>query len=192
PFVSALPPETSASHCPHRHAHPHSFPTRRSSDLGERADDFREVTRPALGGIASGALITATPELPGFQFNPPRAQALFYEDWHRFDFKLRAMDAPLDQAGNGRITFTVEGVIVADVPLSVYVGTSGGRDDATTAVTRPLYRAIFCSYSRKDTEIIERVERAYKALGLDFLRDVVTIKSGQHWNDELLRMIERA
>src|SRR5690606_20051723 len=86
----------------------------------------------------------------------------------------------------------VEGVIVADVPLSVYVGMSGGRDDATTAVTRPLYRAIFCSYSRKDTEIIERVERAYKALGLDFLRDVVTIKSGQHWNDELLRMIERA
>ena len=55
-----------------------------------------------------------------------------------------------------------------------------------------MYGAIFCSYSHRDTVIVERVERAYKALGLDYLRDVTTLKSGTHWSDELLELIDRA
>ena len=61
-----------------------------------------------------------------------------------------------------------------------------------THATSPVYQAIFCSYSHQDTQIVERVERAYKALGLDFLRDVMMLKSGQDWNAELLNMIDRA
>ncbi len=152
------------------------------------------MVRTALGNVSAGALITAMPELPGFQFNPPSAQIGFYEDWHRFDFKLRPTLAAADQASNGRITFTVEGVIVADVPISIFVGSAGGdaHSAAPVSATRPVYQAIFCSYSHQDTQIVERVERAYKALGLDFLRDVVLLKSGQDWNAELLRMIDRA
>src|SRR5690606_29235346 len=59
-------------------------------------------------------------------------------------------------------------------------------------MSQKLYKAIFCSYSRDDKAIIDRVERAYKALGFDFLRDVHTIKSGQDWNEELYEMIETA
>ncbi len=171
-------------------------------ELGGLLSAFREVVRTALGSVTTGALITATPELPGFQFNPPSAQIGFYEDWHRFDFKLRptpaAGFADADQASNGHITFTVEGVIVADVPLSIYVGAAVPTADtssvsaAIASATSPVYSSIFCSYSHRDTEIVERIERAYKALGLDFLRDVVTLKSGQDWNAELLEMIDRA
>ena len=181
-------------------------------EFGGTFASMRQVVRATHTQIEQGALITATPELAGFQFNPPTAQVGFYEEWERFDFKLRAVDAPLDQSANGKITFSVEGVIVADVPLSIYVGAPktgtpkadasqtgapgmGGSvptNNATLNVTRPIYQSIFCSYSHKDTLIVERVERAYKALGLDFLRDVVTLKSGQDWNAELLRMIDRA
>ncbi len=163
-------------------------------ELGGLLSAFREVVRTALGSVTTGALITATPDLPGFQFNPPSAQIGFYEDWHRFDFKLRAAGATADQASNGRITFAVEGVIVADVPLSIFVGSAAGdaHSAAPVSATSPIYQAIFCSYSHQDTQIVERVERAYKALGLDFLRDVVMLKSGQDWNAELLRMIDRA
>jgi hypothetical protein len=63
--------------------------------------------------------------------------------------------------------------------------------NVTSTTTKP-YQSIFCSYSHKDTWIVERVEKAYKALGMDFLRDVVKLKSGQDWNDELLNMIDRA
>lgn len=164
-----------------------------AQELGALLPTYREVERTSSVGIAQGALITATPELPGFQFNPPSAQMGFYEDWQRFDFKLRPVTAPLDIAANGRITFTVEGVIVADVPLSVYVGASASPgESATVNTTRPIYQSIFCSYSHKDTQIVERVESAYKALGLTFLRDVISLRSGQDWDDALLRLIDSA
>ncbi len=35
------------------------------------------------------------------------------------------------------------------------------------------------SYSHADTAIVEAVEKASQALGMDYLRDVMTLKSGQ-------------
>jgi hypothetical protein len=160
--------------------------------LGPLLTAMRRLTQSAKSLIQEGALITATPTLPGFQFNPPSASVAFYEDWQRFDFKLRAHGAQLYQAANGWITFSVEGVIVGDIPLSIYVSDKAQTDAPTTSASNKLYEAIFCSYSRQDTLIIERVERAYKALGLDYLRDVESLRSGQHWSDELRALIDRA
>lgn len=159
--------------------------------LGILTSTMRRITEAARQFISDGTLITATPYLNGFQFNPPSITIGLYEDWHRLEFKLRAKDAPLNMAANGYLTFTVLGVIVADIPLSIFVGetTSPGP---TASVTQKLYQAIFCSYSHKDMVIVERVERAYKALGMDFLRDVYTLKSGQDWDDQLLKLIEQA
>jgi hypothetical protein len=160
--------------------------------LGPLLTAVRRLTQSAKSLIQEGALITATPTLPGFQFNPPSLSIAFYEDWQRFDFKLRAKDASLYQAANGWITFSVEGIIVGDIPLSVYVSDKTQADVPNTSASNKLYEAIFCSYSRQDTPIIERVERAYKALGLDYLRDVESLRSGQHWSDELRALIDRA
>jgi GAF domain/TIR domain len=160
--------------------------------LGPLMTAMRRLTQTAKNLIQEGALITATPMLPGFQFNPPSISMAFYEDWQRFDFKLRAKEAPLYQAANGWITFSVEGLIVGDIPLSVYVSDKAQADVPTISATNKLYEAIFCSYSRQDTSIIERVEKAYKALGLDYLRDVESLRSGQHWSDELRALIDRA
>jgi hypothetical protein len=159
--------------------------------LGARLPDFRRSDEQARQTLQEGAFITATPNLPGVQVNPPTLTIGFYEPFHRFDFKIRATSAPLNQAVNGSITFTVEGVIVADLPISIFVGTNTG-EAMTGAVSKPAYSAIFCSYSRDDTRIVERVEKAYKALGITYLRDVVTLRSGQNWNEELMRLIEQA
>ncbi len=159
--------------------------------LGSKLQSYRETAEPARTTIAEGALITAEPTLDGFIFNPPRVGLGFYEDWHRFDFKLRADKAPLEQAANGRLTFTVEGVIVADLPLSVFVGESVS-DSPTANVSRQPYDAIFCSYSRKDMAIVQRVERAYRALGNTYMRDMISIRSGEDWSDALKSLIDRA
>lgn len=159
--------------------------------LGGLISVMRRVVRAARNAVPTGTLLTATPYLPSFQFNPPSLTVGFFEDWHRLDFKMRATDAPLYQSSNGMLTFTVNGVIVADVPLSVYVGT-GETIAENTLASQKLYDAIFCSYSREDTRIIERVERVYRVLGLDYLRDVHTLRSGQHWNDEIYALIDRA
>jgi len=164
-------------------------------ELGDLMSAMRRAAEAARQAIKEGAVITASPALEGFQFNPPSVSVGFYEDWHRFDFKLRAVSAQLNQATNGRLTFTVEGLILADIPLSIYVGEatikSAGKPDLHSA-TQAIYNAIFASYSHKDTQIVQRVERAYKALGLDFLRDVESLKSGQDWSEELLTLIDRA
>lgn len=162
-------------------------------ELGDRPD-IRGTTRPAQQSVEQGALVTATPHIPGFEFDPPSQAGRFRQDWRRFDFEFQAVDAPLDEAANGRVTFTVEGVIVADVPLSVYVTEelSTAEKAPTEQTTANAYEAIFCSYSHDDTAIVERVEAAYKALGIDYLRDVTTLRAGHSWNDELINLIERA
>lgn len=161
------------------------------TQLGEAFAGMRHVAKSAQQPLKEGELITATPHLSGFQFNPPSIQVGFYEDWHRLNFKLRAVDAPLNQAINGFLTFTVEGVIMADIPLAVFVGENESETVTVSPPQKP-YQAIFCSYSHQDKKIVERVERAYKALGLDYLRDVYTLKSGQAWDDQLLKLIEQA
>jgi CheY-like chemotaxis protein len=161
--------------------------------LGALLSGFRKLTQAARGLINEGTTITATPTLRGFQFNPPSVTLAFYEKWHRFDFKLRAHGAPLYQAANGLLTFTVEGLIVGDVPLSIFVAEKAQEKAAPpNQVSSKIYNAVFCSYSRKDTQVVQRVERAYKALGMDYLRDMTTLRSGEHWGDELKALISRA
>jgi hypothetical protein len=162
--------------------------------LGERAPGYRRQEEDARAPIADGALVTATPHLPGFEINPPSLSLPFFLDWHRFDFRIRPAGAPVNLAANGRITFTVEGVIAADLPLSVYV-TSGAasvaHSPAAPAGVRP-YQSVFCSYSHKDEAIVERVERVVRLLGITYLRDATTLRSGENWSAALMAMIERA
>lgn len=160
--------------------------------LGSLRAEFRGVRAPAKVDVPEGAMVTATPQMAGFQFNPPSVTIGFYKDWHRFDFEVRAKDAPLNQSTNGLLTFTVEGIIIADVPLSIFLGENTVPASNQANAVAKAYEAIFCSYSHKDQHIVERAERAYKALGLDYLRDVISLKSGQDWSDELLTLITRA
>ena len=153
---------------------------------------FRRMVESALRGVSEGMMVTAVPRLPGFQFNPPSLTIGFYEDWHRFDFKMRAHDAPLNQAANGALSFSVEGILVADIPLSVFVSPQPVSAPPQASAPQPLYDTVFASYSHQDSRIVERVEAAAKTLGMSYLRDVITLRSGEHWNKALLEMIDQA
>ena len=159
--------------------------------LGERIDEYRRPSKTARRPIAKGSTITAIPRLEGFQFNPPSQSVELHEDWHRLDFRLRGRPELARTASNGLLTFTVEGVIVADIPISIYVGDRVMTAEMVNAPGRP-YRSIFCSYSRRDTYVVKHVERACKTLGIEYLRDVVSLRSGEPWQPALLSMIERA
>ena len=159
--------------------------------LGERIDEYRRRSEAARRPIARGSTVTAIPRLEGFQFNPPSQTVELHEDWHRLDFRLRARPELTGTSSNGHLTFMVEGVIVADISISIYVGDRVMTAEMVNAQGRP-YRSIFCSYSRQDTCVVKHVERACKALGIDYLRDVVSLRSGEPWQPALLSMIERA
>lgn len=159
--------------------------------LGATLGDYRQTGAPSATSLPEGALVTATPFADGIQFNPPSASVLFYDQWQRIDFRARAVSAAPDLAANGRITFTVDGVIVAEVPISIYVSDMVAA--SSPPVTSPsAYQTIFCSYSHKDTAIVERVERVARLMGLTYLRDVTTLRAGEHWSTVLIAMIDRA
>ena len=165
----------------------------------ERDDARGQESERALREIARGAEIRIVPELPGCQFNPPYAPVLWLEDWHRADFKVRASpDVPgfaLGKAVNGRVAFYVESVLVGEVSIWAYLSEKAVPADGETdrdSASASAYQAIFASYSHQDAEIVEGLEKAYKALGMTFLRDVQSLRSGEDWNEALLGMIEQA
>ncbi len=164
-----------------------------AQELGALLPSYREVERPAQTSIAEGALITATPELDGLSVQPAeRAGRL-----------LRGLAALRLQAARGRRA-AGSGEQRQDhlhgrgrdrrrhPAVDLRRANRRRRPPPRRAPARPIYQSIFCSYSHKDTQIVERVERAYKALGMTFLRDVETLRSGQDWSAELLKLIERA
>lgn len=153
----------------------------------------------ATHGISRGSEIIVSPELPGCRFNPTSVRLLWLEDWHRVEFRLQAQTDlsgfELGKPVNGRLAFYVESVLVAEVPIwtciSDTVDTIGADAPAGTTSAEP-YEAIFVSYSHQDSAVVNRLGRAYKALGMKFLRDVEELRSGEEWNSALLEMIKRA
>jgi uncharacterized protein YjbI with pentapeptide repeats len=156
--------------------------------------------------VARGAEIVVVPEVPGCRFNPPRASILWEEDWHGVEFRMQAApDVPgfkAAQATRGRVAFYVGPILIAEVFLDVYVSTVApteserlhsisfmGREKTITASP---YEAIFVSYSHNDEHIIEQLEKAYEALGFEYLRDVEVLRSGEEWDAALMEKIEEA
>jgi HEAT repeat protein len=152
---------------------------------------MRQITTKSKIALEQGSAVTVIPKLPGFVFNPPRLKVALYEDYQRFDFRFRAESADWDRSANGTLTFRVNGVIVAIVALSVFVTTAPSPSNpARTTVS--MFRTIFASYSHDDTRIVERVERVSRLLGVEYLRDTTSLKSGEIWENRLLELIRKA
>jgi HEAT repeat protein len=167
--------------------------------LGERIDQYRTEGEAVRAKLRDKMSITVTPRMDGFEFNPERSVVDFCELWHRVDFRLRATEKYLRKTSNGTVTITLNGVVVADIPISIYVQAKSGSELGVKSPIRESwpepyvpYQSIFCSYSHQDAAIAKRVERVCRSLGMTYLRDSVTLKSGENWSVELLAMIERA
>jgi hypothetical protein len=168
--------------------------------LGHQARDYGKGRGQATQFINRGAEIVVVPDLPGCRFNPPRASVLWLEDWHRAEFRMQATpNTPGFEPGtavNGRVAFYVGPILVAETPIWTYIWAESddeaALEDPNVRTTSEPYQAIFVSYSHKDTAIIEQLEKAYVVLGMQYLRDVRMLRSGEKWYPALLQMIEVA
>jgi hypothetical protein len=166
--------------------------------LGDEAHRYGRAGARSGQTIARGTDILIVPELAGCWFNPPSARFLWLEDCHCAEFRLQAApDLPgfeLGSTGQGRISFYVGPVLVAETRISAHVGelpSAVGEQPETHATIEP-YRAIFVSYSHRDTGVAEQLEEAYRVLGMQYLRDALTLRSGELWTPALLKRIEQA
>jgi TIR domain len=171
-------------------------------DSAKRLDESEAYGRrraSATQGIRRGAEILVVPELPGCRFNPGEQRLLWVEDWHRVEFRVSADPGQpgfeLGKAVNGRVAFYVETVLVGEVPIWALVSERaeiGRREGGLAPATGTPYRSVFVSYSHRDSAIVERLGKAYEALGMTFLRDIAVLRSGEKWNAALLDLIEQA
>lgn len=158
------------------------------NQLGGQSAPMGERSRSR---IPAGLRIVARPQMAGFQFNSPQISVEFHEDWHRLDFRVRALDAPPDMSHVGFVTLYMEGVVVADVPLIISVASEKNGRRAVGSPVRP-YQYIFASYSPQDHAVVMRLQQVQKALRLEFVDNLIGLHDRAEWHDRLLRMVDRA
>jgi formylglycine-generating enzyme required for sulfatase activity len=166
--------------------------------LGHRLETYRKTTEESRLAIPREGEITLVPEMRGIEFNPP-TRSFSWKDGlclHLETFELRAgPDFNAPTVVRGRVTIFLGHLILAEVALSILVCQSQGS--ATLARTPSQwnsarrFRRIFASYSHKDLEVVEEMER-HALLGDRYLRDWVDLRAGERWNERLLGMITEA
>ena len=91
----------------------------------------------------------------------------------------------------GAVSVFYGNLLLAEVQLSIKVDRKPAELHHEETHARP-YRRIFASYSHRDTAIVEEFERHAAATGDRYLRDVVSLRAGEVWDQRLLKMINEA
>ena len=167
-------------------------------DVQKFEDEIGQMreSKPSTTKLARGTEITIVPACEGVTFNPERITFQWLEDRHRAQFRLRADASLADMAGNAQVTIYVGPLIVGTLKMGMLfteTEADAGSVRSEVASGRMYHQDdIFISYSHRDTEVVRNCKKAYEALGHNILIDFETLRSGQQWNPELMRMIERA
>jgi hypothetical protein len=173
--------------------------TRARQILGAEYDDYRNVVTESRAPIVRESEISLVPEVPGIQFNPPR-RSFFWATGLRVHEESFFMRAPFALGGKqvrGQLSIFFGQLLLAEIPLKLRVAEHVARapvakeENWAKGVAKP-FRKIFASYSHKDAEIVEAMERHIRAIGYEYLRDVVQLRSGQRWDERLMTMISDA
>jgi hypothetical protein len=164
----------------------------------EVAKQYFRTTGDSTRSISDEAEITVVPELSGCRVNPRQASFLWLEDWHTAEFRFQPtveLEGSGPHAAEGRIAFYVGPILVGEVMVSLQLLPPGKTTilaQQPRMMTVPGYEAVFVSYSHQDTGIVEELEKAYTVLGMQYLRDIKILRSGEKWNAALLEKIQEA
>ncbi|GAB2571318.1 hypothetical protein Aab01nite_04710 [Paractinoplanes abujensis] len=140
--------------------------------------------------LPRGARLRIVPELPGVECNPPEHVLDWQEPVHELAFRLRvAPTAP--EVVRGFVRVWCGPIVIGEVSLALPI-TLGDVPVERTPEPIRRYRKIFPSYSRRDAAVVEEFATAARALGDQYLQDVVTLRSGEQWSPRLLELIEEA
>jgi TIR domain-containing protein len=136
------------------------------------------------------------PDLPGLLCDPAAVTVLWRGPVHEARFLLWAPPQLAGSVVAGWIRVWCGPLILGEVSVRQRVAAGGASplpDDHQAKRQRvSRYRKIFPSYSRRDSAVVEQVAVAARALGDQYLQDVLTLRSGEKWRPRLLELIEEA
>ena len=159
--------------------------------LGDDMGKFRSATEDSGYPVAREGELRFVPHMDGVTFNPPERRFLWTENVHREDFRLRADKSMDGHVARGAVSVFYGNLLLAEVQLSIKVDRKSAASHQEETHARP-YRRIFASYSHRDTAIVEEFERHAVATGDRYLRDVVTLRAGEVWDQRLLEIMKQA
>ena len=179
--------------------------------LGESASAYVSRLSDAGEAIPRQSELTFVPSMDGVEFNPPRRTFRWLEDVHQEDFRLQAAPTPSAVTTRGRLTVFLGVVILADVELVIRIDELAPRPPAPGSIATPAatvehaaasgelepasaapYRKIFPSYSHRDRQIVDQVERFGSAIGDVYLQRLVALRSGEQEDARLRELIDEA
>jgi DNA-directed RNA polymerase specialized sigma24 family protein len=145
--------------------------------------------------IARGAKIVIVPHSEALEFNPRQVSFIWSGDFHGVEFRCRTRrNTGVDKRISVHVKFFVASVLVREIVFDITLHQQmetfiSGKHTSTTA--HP-YQRVFVSYCHQDREIAKQLEKAYTAIGIEYLRDVKKLRSGEKWAPALLRLIEES
>lgn len=159
------------------------------------------LSDPDIDGYTRGIDISIVPDVAGVDFNPPSQTMRWLEPWHSVEFRMRLTSDQV--AAAGKIAVFASGILVCEIRviftyqnsltgeyLNAAKQWSRNRDDDIPTLGARSYRSIFVSYSHRDAAVVDMLEKAYRALGDSYLRDVRFLRSGEAWDPSVLHAIE--
>jgi hypothetical protein len=173
--------------------------TRARQILGAEFDDYRDVVDSRFPMVRESE-ITLVPEASGIRFIPPR-RSFSWASGVRVHEESFFMHAPFSLAGKlarGRISIFFGQLLLAEIPLSLRVAAAPAqlpppKEEETWAKgVAKRFRKVFASYSNLDVKVIEAMQRQSRAIGYEYLREVVKLRSIQKWNERLLAKVAEA
>lgn len=141
-------------------------------DEGAVGDSDAEARATPAGSPLSGLTIAAWPVLPGFKIEPEVSRVVMDDVWHRLTFQIKAAEVAPGASCEGTIAIFGNGVLLADMPLSVKVN-AGGRGKALLGQPVTPYGRVGIVRAPKDTVLAERIEQLQAILGDGIIVDVV-------------------
>src|ERR1700733_1336432 len=146
----------------------------------------------ARTGLSRGAHLRVVPDLPGILCSPLEAPLDWWEPVHQVAFRLRADAALIGSAVRGAVRVWFGPLLIGEISVTINVRPAGAADEQSVADRAPMYRKIFPSYSHLDHAIVEGFEDAARALGDQYLLDVLALRAGERWQPRLLELIAEA
>ena len=146
----------------------------------------------ARSGLPRGARLRIAIDLPRVQCNPDEVELDWWEPIHEVKFRLQAGPELTGSVVRGAVRFWYGPLLIGEVSLAISVRAAGEPDEASVAERAPMYRKIFPSYSHLDHGIVRDFEDAARALGDQYLQDVLALRAGERWQPRLLELIAQA
>jgi len=169
--------------------------------LGDSRDQVIERAREEYGDdiqarskgpvrVARGAMLTVRLSIPGAEVDDPEDVILWEGDTGNADFPVHIPEATKIGRMPGSVAVHLDGLRIARIHFTLEVGAPAtGIAAGELNVVR--YRTAFASYSSKDRDLVlGRIQGMHQiAPDLDIFLDVVTLRSGQRWAEELYKRI---